>query len=210
MTLSDFRCHFQALSPPIMKRYASMFVSHDERKVSSRSGAQHHVCDLHLWINRMFLSLSSQAVEELLVELDLDKRSIVVGASRVRTCSDSAKSNSRAWVRADVTHGSSSWLMRLRCSWSEVCCVTWSSRGTSRSPAGWSICRPPAWDTWPGRSTANSRSVSRWETPHFYRSSAATNWCYHWLMSWVWFLKSLKSSTDSHKHRGESDLQPED
>ncbi|XP_076614858.1 unconventional myosin-XVIIIb [Chaetodon auriga] len=55
MTLSDFRCHFQALSPPIMKRYASMFVSHDERK----------------------------AVEELLVELDLDKRSIVVGASRV-------------------------------------------------------------------------------------------------------------------------------
>ncbi|XP_058473212.1 unconventional myosin-XVIIIb-like [Solea solea] len=55
MTLSDFRCHFQALSPPIMKRYASMFVSHDERK----------------------------AVEELLVELDLDKKGIVVGASRV-------------------------------------------------------------------------------------------------------------------------------
>ncbi|KAM7392340.1 hypothetical protein PAMA_007450 [Pampus argenteus] len=55
MTLSDFRCHFQALSPPIMKRYASIFVSHDERK----------------------------AVEELLVELDLDKKSIVVGASRV-------------------------------------------------------------------------------------------------------------------------------
>ncbi|CAJ1069974.1 unconventional myosin-XVIIIb [Xyrichtys novacula] len=55
MTLSDFRCHFQALCPPIMKRYASMFVSHDERK----------------------------AVEELLVELDLDKKSIVVGASRV-------------------------------------------------------------------------------------------------------------------------------
>ncbi|XP_032426317.1 unconventional myosin-XVIIIb isoform X3 [Xiphophorus hellerii] len=55
MTLSDFRCHFQALSPLIMKRYASMFVSHDERK----------------------------AVEELLVELDIDKNSIVVGASRV-------------------------------------------------------------------------------------------------------------------------------
>ncbi|KAK2818617.1 hypothetical protein Q5P01_024178 [Channa striata] len=54
MTLSDFRCHFQALSPPIRKRYASMFVSHDERK----------------------------AVEELLVELDLDKKRIVVGASR--------------------------------------------------------------------------------------------------------------------------------
>uniref|UniRef100_A0A8C3G877 Myosin motor domain-containing protein n=1 Tax=Cyclopterus lumpus TaxID=8103 RepID=A0A8C3G877_CYCLU len=57
MTLSDFRCHFQALSPPIMKRYASMFISHDERK----------------------------AVEELLVELDLDRKSIAVGASRVRT-----------------------------------------------------------------------------------------------------------------------------
>nr|XP_046231592.1 unconventional myosin-XVIIIb-like isoform X2 [Scatophagus argus] len=55
MTLSDFRCHFQALSPPIMKRYSSMFVSHDERK----------------------------AVEELLVELDLDKKSVVVGGSRV-------------------------------------------------------------------------------------------------------------------------------
>ncbi|XP_031143663.1 unconventional myosin-XVIIIb isoform X1 [Sander lucioperca] len=55
MSLSDFRCHFQALSPPIMKRYASMFVSHDERK----------------------------AVEELLGELDLDKKNIVVGASRV-------------------------------------------------------------------------------------------------------------------------------
>ncbi|KAM3600297.1 uncharacterized protein V6R79_021043 [Siganus canaliculatus] len=55
MSLSDFRCHFQALSPPIMKRYASMFVSHDERK----------------------------AVEELLVELDLDKKSVVVGSSRV-------------------------------------------------------------------------------------------------------------------------------
>ncbi|KAK5878372.1 hypothetical protein CesoFtcFv8_023784 [Champsocephalus esox] len=55
MTLSDFRCHFQALSPPIMKRYASMFVNHDERK----------------------------AVEELLCELDLDKKSIVMGSSRV-------------------------------------------------------------------------------------------------------------------------------
>ncbi|XP_055010119.1 unconventional myosin-XVIIIb [Boleophthalmus pectinirostris] len=55
MTLSDFRCHFQALSPPIMKRYSSMFVMHDERK----------------------------AVEELLVELDLDRKSVVLGASRV-------------------------------------------------------------------------------------------------------------------------------
>lgn len=39
MTLSDFRCHFQALSPPIMKRYASMFVSHDERKVGRFAAA---------------------------------------------------------------------------------------------------------------------------------------------------------------------------
>uniref|UniRef100_UPI003AACADF6 unconventional myosin-XVIIIb-like n=1 Tax=Centroberyx gerrardi TaxID=166262 RepID=UPI003AACADF6 len=55
MTISDFRCRFQALSPPIMKRYGSVFVTHDERK----------------------------AVEELLVELDLDKKSIRLGASRV-------------------------------------------------------------------------------------------------------------------------------
>ncbi|XP_061553551.1 unconventional myosin-XVIIIb-like isoform X3 [Phycodurus eques] len=55
MTLSDFRYHFQALSPPIMKRYASMFVSHDERK----------------------------AVDELLADLDQDPKSIVVGTSRV-------------------------------------------------------------------------------------------------------------------------------
>ncbi|KAF6726121.1 Unconventional myosin-XVIIIb, partial [Oryzias melastigma] len=55
MSLSDFRCHFQALSPPIMKRYASMFVSHDERK----------------------------AVEELLVELDVDRKRMAVGSSRV-------------------------------------------------------------------------------------------------------------------------------
>ncbi|XP_077354525.1 unconventional myosin-XVIIIb isoform X3 [Festucalex cinctus] len=55
MTLSDFRCHFQALAPPIMKRYASMFVSHDERK----------------------------AVDELLADLDLDPKSVAVGASRV-------------------------------------------------------------------------------------------------------------------------------
>uniref|UniRef100_A0A3Q4GG27 Unconventional myosin-XVIIIb-like n=1 Tax=Neolamprologus brichardi TaxID=32507 RepID=A0A3Q4GG27_NEOBR len=55
MTLGDFRCHFQALAPSVMKRYASVFVSHDERK----------------------------AVEELLVELDVDKKSILVGASRV-------------------------------------------------------------------------------------------------------------------------------
>ncbi|KAM6984888.1 unconventional myosin-XVIIIb [Aplochiton taeniatus] len=54
-TLSDFRCRFQALSPPVMKRYGSVFITPDERK----------------------------AVEELLEALDLDKKSIVVGASRV-------------------------------------------------------------------------------------------------------------------------------
>lgn len=69
-------------------------------------------------------------------------------------------SSSRAWVRGDATcHGFT--LLCLRCSWSEVCCVTWSSRGTSRSPVGWSICRPPAWDIWPGRNTANSRLAAR-------------------------------------------------
>ncbi|XP_041706513.1 unconventional myosin-XVIIIb isoform X2 [Coregonus clupeaformis] len=55
MTLSDFRCRFQALSPLVMKRYGSVFITPDERK----------------------------AVEELLVELDLDKKSIVLGAGRV-------------------------------------------------------------------------------------------------------------------------------
>lgn len=69
-------------------------------------------------------------------------------------------SSSRAWVRGDaMCHGFT--LLGLRCSWSEVCCVTWSSRGTSRSPVGWSICRPPAWDIWPGRNTANSRLAAR-------------------------------------------------
>ena len=56
MTLSDFRCRFQALSPPVMKRYGSVFITPDERK----------------------------AVEELLVELDLNKKSTVLGAGRVR------------------------------------------------------------------------------------------------------------------------------
>ncbi|KAG7277811.1 hypothetical protein CRUP_026112 [Coryphaenoides rupestris] len=32
MLLGDFRCRFQALSPVIVKRYASVFVAHDERK----------------------------------------------------------------------------------------------------------------------------------------------------------------------------------
>ncbi|XP_077479786.1 unconventional myosin-XVIIIb [Stigmatopora argus] len=55
MTLGDFRCRFQALSPPVMERYASVFVRHDERK----------------------------AVTELLADLDRDPKSTVVGASRV-------------------------------------------------------------------------------------------------------------------------------
>ncbi|XP_061118612.1 unconventional myosin-XVIIIb-like isoform X2 [Conger conger] len=55
MTLSDFRCRFQALSPRVMKQYGSVFITPDERK----------------------------AVEELLIELDLDKKSIVLGRSRV-------------------------------------------------------------------------------------------------------------------------------
>ncbi|XP_036384413.1 unconventional myosin-XVIIIb-like [Megalops cyprinoides] len=55
MSLSDFRCRFQALSPPVMKRYGSVFITPDERK----------------------------AVEELLIELDLEKKSIIIGASRV-------------------------------------------------------------------------------------------------------------------------------
>ncbi|KAL1266200.1 hypothetical protein QQF64_001875 [Cirrhinus molitorella] len=55
LCLGDFRCRFQALSAPIMKRYGSVFITPDERK----------------------------AVEELLIDLDLDKKSIVLGASRV-------------------------------------------------------------------------------------------------------------------------------
>ncbi|XP_047660634.1 unconventional myosin-XVIIIb isoform X3 [Tachysurus fulvidraco] len=55
MSLSDFRRRFQALSPPVMKRYGSVFITPNERK----------------------------AVEELLIELDLDKKSIVLGSSKV-------------------------------------------------------------------------------------------------------------------------------
>ncbi|KAL0965272.1 hypothetical protein UPYG_G00279090 [Umbra pygmaea] len=32
MTLTDFRCRYQALSPPVMKRYGSVFITPDERK----------------------------------------------------------------------------------------------------------------------------------------------------------------------------------
>nr|XP_055063633.1 unconventional myosin-XVIIIb-like isoform X1 [Misgurnus anguillicaudatus]XP_055063634.1 unconventional myosin-XVIIIb-like isoform X1 [Misgurnus anguillicaudatus] len=55
MSVGDFRCRFQALSALIIKRYGSVFITPDERK----------------------------AVEELLIELDLDKKSIVLGLSRV-------------------------------------------------------------------------------------------------------------------------------
>lgn len=70
-------------------------------------------------------------------------------------------SNSGNMSPADATCHRSPSFFACRCSWSEACCVTWSSRGSSRSPAGWSIYRPPAWDTWPVRTTANSRLVSR-------------------------------------------------
>lgn len=106
-----------------------------------------------LWLN-MLISVS-QAVEELLAELDLDKKSIVVGPSRVRRSLSS--SNQTAKFESSGCEVSWSLLLCLRCSWSEGCCATWSSRGTSRSPAGLSISRHPAWDIWPGRNTANLR-----------------------------------------------------
>lgn len=102
---------------------------------------------------RCFPVSVSQAVEELLGELDLDKKSIVVGASRVRACSNSSN---------QMAEHESSWreswifpLLCLRCLWSEVCCSTWSSGETSRSRAGWSIYRLPAWDIWPVRNIVN-------------------------------------------------------
>ncbi|TTK47635.1 Unconventional myosin-XVIIIb [Bagarius yarrelli] len=55
MSLSDFRRRFQALSPPVIKRYGSVFITPNERK----------------------------AVEELLCDLDLDKKSIVLGSGKV-------------------------------------------------------------------------------------------------------------------------------
>lgn len=79
MTLSDFRCHFQALSPPIMKRYASMFVSHDERKVGEGGGSSRTPPHRR----ELTSSCAFQAVEELLTDLDLAKKSVVVGDSRV-------------------------------------------------------------------------------------------------------------------------------
>lgn len=119
---------------------------------------KHFICILSSeWISWFAVS-ASQAVEELLAELDLDRKSIVVGASRVRTCLNS--SNQTAEHESSGCDLSWVFLLCLRYSWSEGCCATWSSRGTSRSPAGWSIYRPPAWDIWPVRNTANSRLVS--------------------------------------------------
>ncbi|KAK7929717.1 hypothetical protein WMY93_006112 [Mugilogobius chulae] len=82
MPLSDFRCHFQALSPPIMKRYASMFVMHDERKVRNKGYVKCKKVYIKFGLQVKICSFS-QAVEELLVELDLDRKSIVLGASRI-------------------------------------------------------------------------------------------------------------------------------
>lgn len=149
MSLSDFRCHFQALSPPIMKRYASMFVNHDERKVRHRPPFLSPLSLLlHSWTIGFPLRVS-QAVEELLTELDLDRRSVIVGASRVRALSAEPLEWRPCVTRSPVV----SW----RCSWSVACYATWSNRETSRSPAGLSTCKPPAWDTWPGKDTASSR-----------------------------------------------------
>uniref|UniRef100_A0A4W5MI03 Uncharacterized protein n=1 Tax=Hucho hucho TaxID=62062 RepID=A0A4W5MI03_9TELE len=35
VALSDFRCHFQARSPLVMKRYGSVFITPDERKAAA-------------------------------------------------------------------------------------------------------------------------------------------------------------------------------
>ncbi|XP_016431831.1 unconventional myosin-XVIIIb-like [Sinocyclocheilus rhinocerous] len=83
MSLGDFRCRFQALSAPIMKRYGSVFITPDERK----------------------------AVEELLIDLDLDKKSIVLGASRVFMKRDVLRSLDQQ--RDQLL---SSWLVQLQAS----------------------------------------------------------------------------------------------
>lgn len=65
-----------------------MFVSHDERKVRWLIIAALCLCHtliLSSNLIRPFAVYVSQAVEELLAELDLDRKSIVVGTSRVRT-----------------------------------------------------------------------------------------------------------------------------
>lgn len=92
-----------------------------------------------------------QAVEELLVELDVDKNSIVVGASRVRAGLE--PSNRSQSVMIEIYFS----LLGLRCLWREVCYNTWSSRGISRWPGGWFTYRPPVRDMSDVRSIANSR-----------------------------------------------------
>lgn len=110
MSLSDFRCRFQALSPPVMKRYGSVFITPNERKVWWSKCIYlpiFHLLSFHLQLNfkqvfkkqiydlfSVMWNLNSkiglatddllfQAVEELLIELDMDKKSIVLGASKV-------------------------------------------------------------------------------------------------------------------------------
>ncbi|XP_019909130.2 unconventional myosin-XVIIIb isoform X2 [Esox lucius] len=83
MPLSDFRCRFQALSPLVMKRYGSVFSTPDERK----------------------------AVEELLVELDLDKKSIFLGASRMFT-----KRGVLKYLEQERDKLVSGWLVQLQAS----------------------------------------------------------------------------------------------
>ncbi|CAB1318762.1 unnamed protein product, partial [Coregonus sp. 'balchen'] len=110
MTLSDFRCRFQALSPPVMKRYGSVFITPDERK----------------------------AVEELFVELDLDRKSIVLGACRVR------EGGGRGLQAACMGHLARQQYRKMKVQQMAVRCVQSNIR-TLRGVAKWSwwklLCR---------------------------------------------------------------------
>lgn len=103
------------------------------------------------------LALISQAVEELLVELDLDKKSVLLGTSRVSRYFNCINFTQKRTL-TQMTHLVS--VTCLRYLWSEMCCDTWSSRGTSRSRAGWCTYRLLAWDIWPVRDTENSKWVN--------------------------------------------------
>lgn len=63
-----------------------MFVSHNERKVGSQITGAHSYKKPKAKKIFNVLFCVSQAVEELLVELDVNKKSIVVGNSRVSIC----------------------------------------------------------------------------------------------------------------------------